>query len=199
MMKKRVLNMLMILAMGFALAACGADADDTDKNGGSNAGSATESPAPGNDGTNAGDDSNVGSNDSGAGEETAGGEAAGMLDAILAKVEQPALLPVEGDMVKDLYHLDAALFEDYAIRTPMMNVKTNEISIIKVKDAKDIPAVEEGLKQRAADVQKQFETYLQDQYENAKNFKIVTKGQYVLFVISEEADAIIAEFEAQVK
>ncbi|MNH44254.1 hypothetical protein D3C79_1063640 [compost metagenome] len=60
----------------------------------------------------------------------------------------------------------------------------------------DIAAVEEGIKKRAADVQKSFETYLPDQYENAKNYKLETKGSYVLFVISESADQLVAEFNA---
>ena len=73
----------------------------------------------------------------------------------------------------------------------MMNVKTNEIAILKVKDEKDIPKAESAVKQRAENVKKQFETYLPDQYENAKNYKLMTKGKYVLFVISEDADKLV--------
>lgn len=120
-----------------------------------------------------------------------------MVDAMLAKIEPPALMELQGDMLTQMYYLDAALLDQYTIMTPMMNIKTNEVAIIKVKDAKDVPAVEEAIKKRAGDVQKQFETYLQDQYENAKNYKLVTKGKYVLFVISDsaEADKLVAEFE----
>ncbi|MDQ0112486.1 DUF4358 domain-containing protein [Paenibacillus harenae] len=120
-----------------------------------------------------------------------------MMDAMLATIEPPALMELQGDMLAQMYYLDAALLDQYTIMTPMMNIKTNEVAIIKVKDAKDVPAVEEAIKKRAGDVQKQFETYLQDQYENAKNYKLVTKGKYVLFVISDsaEADKLVAEFE----
>ncbi|GGH15164.1 DUF4358 domain-containing protein [Paenibacillus segetis] len=118
-----------------------------------------------------------------------------MTDTVLSKVEQPSLMELSPDMVSDLYHLDPALLEEYTIMMPMMNVKTNEIALLKVKDVKDTPAVETAVKQRATDIQKQFETYLPDQYENAKNYKLVTKGKYVIFVISEEADKIMQEFE----
>ena len=114
-----------------------------------------------------------------------------MVDGMLAKIEQPALVEMTGDMVKQMYYIDPALLEQYTIMSPMMNIKTNEIAVFKVKDAKDIAAVEDGIKKRAADVQKTFETYLQDQYENAKNYKLVTKGNYVFFVISEEADKFV--------
>lgn len=118
-----------------------------------------------------------------------------MVDEMLAKVEQPSLMEVEEDMVSQLYHLAPSLLEDYSIRMPMMNVKSNEIAILKVKDAKDLPAVETAVKERAADIQKQFEQYLPDQYENAQNYKLVTKGNYILFVISESADQLVNEFD----
>lgn len=217
-MKKRVVQLLMVVAMGLALSACGADnkPNNSDANTGSNvsengnadtgaggeqnsgnsAGGTNENGAGANEGAaNGGSDS--GSADDGAAAEE--GSTQAIADAILAKFEQPSQMKLEGDMVKDMYHLDPALLEDYTIMTPLMNIKTNELAVLKVKDAKDLEAVQEGVKQRAADVQKIFETYLQDQYENAKNYKLVVKGSYVLFVISENADDMAAEFEALVK
>lgn len=191
-MKKRILNLLMVVAMGIALTACGAD--NTNKN--NDTGTGTDTSTNENTNTNDGADKGDADKDEPSAE---AGTTKEMIEAILAESEQPPQMPIEGDMVKDLYHFDPALLEQYTIMTPLMNVKTNEIAILQVKDAKDIAAVEEGVKQRAADVQKQFETYLQDQYENAKNFKLVTKGNYVLFVIAEDADKIAAKFEALVK
>ncbi|MFE6169242.1 DUF4358 domain-containing protein [Viridibacillus arvi] len=119
-----------------------------------------------------------------------------MADKMVEKVEQPAQVELKADEVKTLYHLDPEKLEEYAIRIPMMNVKTNEIAILKVKDTKDISDVESALKQRAEDVKKQFETYLPDQYENAKNYKLITKGKYVLLVISDRADELVKEYES---
>jgi hypothetical protein len=119
-----------------------------------------------------------------------------MVDGMLAKIEQPALAEMTGDMVKEMYYFDPSILEEYTIMSPMMNVTTNEIAVLKVKDAKDLAAVEEGIKKRATDVQKSFETYLPDQYENAKNYKLVTKGNYAFFVISKEADQFVTEFDS---
>ena len=119
-----------------------------------------------------------------------------MADKVLKQIEQPALMELEADGVQQLYHFDPALLEQYTIRTPLMNIKTNEIAILKVKESKDIAAIETAVKQRAADVQKQFETYLPDQYENAKNYKLITKGKYVIFVISESADEILKTLDS---
>ncbi|RJE89063.1 DUF4358 domain-containing protein [Paenibacillus sp. 1011MAR3C5] len=191
--------------MGVALTACGGN--NTDKN--VNAGNGSNTSQDGsNTGSNSGGETDPGDDankeDEGAGDGAGEGAAAadsakGIVDAILNKVEQPAQAPIEGDMVKDLYHLDPSILADYSIMTPLMNVKTNEVAVLRVKDAKDVATVEEAVKKRAADVQKQFETYLQDQYENAKNFQVVKKGDYVLFVISESADDIVSEFNTLVK
>ena len=118
-----------------------------------------------------------------------------MVNEMLAKVEQPMMMELTDEQVQEIYNIDPEKLADYAIRIPMMNVKSNEIAILKVKDVADVPAVEEAVKQRAATVQQQFETYLPDQYENAKNYKLVTKGNYVLFVISDQADALVTEYD----
>jgi len=205
-MKKRILNMLSIVVLGLALTACGSNNAGEGGNNGSNTGNGsgnavTETDKPG-EGTNGGDqgeadkDNDAEQNDGDAADVTT---TSGIVDAILNKVEQPSLMPLEGDAVKDFYNFDPALVEEFTIKMPMMNVKTNEIAVFKVKDAADIPAIEKSIDDRAAQVQKQFETYLPDQYENAKNYKVVKEGNYVLFVISESADAIIEQFQALVK
>jgi len=119
-----------------------------------------------------------------------------MADQIVKEFEQPAQIELQSDQVKEIYNIDAEKLEDYSIRIPMMNVKTNEIAILKVKDAKDVADVELAVKQRAENVKKQFETYLPDQYENAKNYKLVTKGNYILLVISEAADEIVKVYDS---
>ena len=118
-----------------------------------------------------------------------------MMNEMLAKVEQPMMMELTDEQVQEIYNIDPEKLADYAIRIPMMNVKSNEIAILKVKDVADVPAVEEAVKQRAQTVQQQFERYLPDQYENAKNYKVVTKGNYVLFVISDQADELVTEYD----
>lgn len=118
-----------------------------------------------------------------------------MVDEMLKVGEQPALMALDAEEVEDFYGLDVEKLEEYSVHIPMMNVKTNEIAIIKVKDEKDVEEIENAVKQRAEDVQKQFEHYLPDQYENAKNYKLNTKGKYVLFIISEDADTLVDVYE----
>lgn len=126
-------------------------------------------------------------------------EAGRIVDAMLQQVEQPVFMELTSDQVQDMYYVDPALLDDFSIRIPMMNVKSNEIALLKAKSTDHITAIKEGLDKRALDAQRQFEQYLPDQYENAKNYRIVTEGSYVLFIISESADALEQAFHSLVK
>ncbi len=205
-MKKRAIAFMLVVAMGLALTACGGT-DKKDKPGNSekpqteqNQNNNTDKEKEKENGENKPDEKpdNEGSKDDNSGGEgtaiTATSTPDDMIKAILGKIEQPALVDIEADMIKEMYFFDPAIAEQAIIKTPMMNTKTNEIAIVKVKDAADVAKVEEGMKKRAEAVQKQFETYLPDQYENAKKFKTVAKDNYVLFVISEDADKIVEMF-----
>lgn len=118
-----------------------------------------------------------------------------MVDQMVTEVEQPALMELSEEELQNLYNIDPAKLEEYSVRIPMMNVKTNEIAVLKVKDAADIAEVEAAIKTRAENVIQSFEHYLPDQYEIAKNYQIVVKGNYVLFVISDRADDLIKVYD----
>jgi len=113
-----------------------------------------------------------------------------IITAMLEQIEQPVQLEMNDEQLKEFYYMDPDLLADFAVRMPAVNIKTNELAVLKVKDKKSMDEVKKGIEKRAKDVQKMFESYLPDQYENAKNFKIVTEGDYVLFIISESADEL---------
>ncbi|CAM4524405.1 cell wall-associated NlpC family hydrolase [Paenibacillus endophyticus] len=116
-------------------------------------------------------------------------------DKIIADMEMPRMIPAEGELVKDMYGIDAsALLSDGIFLQAMMNTKATELVIVKLKSDKNYDAVVEGLEVRAAQIQKTFETYLQDQYEDAKNYKIVRKGDYVMLSISHDQDKVLEIF-----
>lgn len=119
-----------------------------------------------------------------------------MTEQMVTEVEQPSLMELSAEEMKDNYNIDPAKLEDFSVRIPMMNVKTNEIAIFKVKNANDVADVEAAVKARAENVMKQFEHYLPNQYENAKNHKLIIKGNYVLLVISESADELVKVYDS---
>jgi hypothetical protein len=114
---------------------------------------------------------------------------------IMKDIEMPRLVTVEGERIKDVYGIDAgSLLSDAVFMQAMMNTKATELVIVKLKSDKNYDAVAEALETRAASIQKTFETYLQDQYEDAQNYKIVRSGSYVMLSISHDQDKVVEIF-----
>lgn len=115
--------------------------------------------------------------------------------ALTDKYEFAATMEMDEARIQDTYGVDLSLCEDYLVMEPMMNVKTAETAIFRLKDAANAPAFEEACAKRAAAVAKTFESYLQDQYEIAKNPVIKTIGNYVVMIINEDAEAMMQTVE----
>ncbi len=111
-----------------------------------------------------------------------------MIADLEKELEFGAMEKLEGETLKQFYDLDEGLFEEYDANFPLMNVQTNEYSVFKVKDEADVEKVKAAIVKRAETVQKTFETYLPDQYENAKNYYLDSNGKYVIFVIHSEVE-----------
>lgn len=118
-------------------------------------------------------------------------------EKILTDLEFGSMIPLDDETLKQFYDLDAAILEEYHANVPMMNVTTQEYSVFKVKDLKDVETVKAAIDKRAEAVQKSFEQYLPDQYENAKNYYVDSNGKYLVFVIHgdvEKAEGIFQGF-----
>lgn len=104
--------------------------------------------------------------------------------------EMPPMMDVNEEDFKTIYDIDISKLDSYSAKMPMMNVRVNEVVIVKVKDKNDIENVKAKLKTRAESVEKTFEMYLVDQYEIAKSPLITSKGNYVIMTMSDKKDDI---------
>ncbi|MEW9094119.1 MAG: DUF4358 domain-containing protein [Clostridiaceae bacterium] len=120
-------------------------------------------------------------------------------EKIKDEVESSPMVELKEEEVKEKYYVNPDIIEEFVVQIPLMNVKADELAIIKVKDEKNVDEVVEGIKKRAGDVQKTFETYLPDQYENAKNYTLKNNGRYILFIISEDSEKIESIFDGYFK
>ncbi|HIW32991.1 MAG TPA: DUF4358 domain-containing protein [Candidatus Paenibacillus intestinavium] len=121
-------------------------------------------------------------------------------EQIINDVQFSSMMDVSGEMISDVFYMDSDKYvEDGIFQVAMMNVKAADLAIIKLKNESDYDAVKTALTKRAEDVQASFEKYLQDQYENAKNYQIVRHGKYVLYSISHDQKKVLEIFESYVK
>ena len=122
--------------------------------------------------------------------------AADIYAALEEKHEFPFLMAMDDDVISEFYGVDLSKLADKAVMMPMMNVKATEVAIFKLNDAADAAAFEEACRNRAESVAANFEFYLEDQYEAAKNPEIKTIGNYVVMIICEIAPDMMATVEA---
>ena len=97
--------------------------------------------------------------------------------------------------MNNMYNIDIDLLVQYSGLVPMINLSADEIIIVEVKDSNDIDSIKLKFKERADEIAKNFENYLQDEYELAKNALIYSKGKYVIFAISDNNNEIKNIFE----
>jgi hypothetical protein len=108
-------------------------------------------------------------------------------------MELPAFMDMDADILSALYGIDESDLVEYVGKIPMMNVQATEFFIAKVQSGK-MDAVKAGIAQRQADLVTQWESYLPEQLELVKNYKLVTSGDYILFAVSETADQAVTIF-----
>ena len=97
-------------------------------------------------------------------------------------------------------------FENLRSRSPLIHNITNYVTVNDCANMvlacgaspimADDAAVKQVLQQRAADVAKSFENYLQDQYEIAQKAQVCTKGNDVALIIDGNAAALAQLFDS---
>ena len=102
-------------------------------------------------------------------------------------LSEMAFIEITDDDLANFYGIDAADLDGYLARVPMMNVSATEFFIAKVKDGK-MDTVKAALESRQANLDTQWSTYLPDQHELVKNYKLAVSGNYIFFAVSRFAE-----------
>ena len=110
-------------------------------------------------------------------------------------LEEMASMTADEAMLKDAYGIDSELLSSYRVEMGMNRARVSELAVFELKDEKDIDKVKEGIAKRQQDLEKQWESYLEDQYELVKNSQIIVKGNIILYVVSLDADQIVEQFD----
>jgi hypothetical protein len=108
-------------------------------------------------------------------------------------------IAAQADMALQMLNLSAADMQDYALSISLMNIKSYAVAVIKPADGK-ADTVKKGLQDYVDMQKKNMETYLPDQYEIAKDAKVVvTSGGEVVLVCCENADTVLSSIENALK
>lgn len=125
------------------------------------------------------------------------------LSEIINKIQQSVdiseMKPGDADKLKKLYDISNNDIEDFKLFTAPSNIKAEEIMVIKLKDSDKAESVEGKISKRIQDLALHFKDYLPEQYFIIQKNVIDTKDNYILFVISKDADKISSLFEDSFK
>lgn len=119
---------------------------------------------------------------------------------IVAAVAEELVLPmpaeVDDTMLKEIFYIDPADTASYAGQFAQVNISSANVIIVEAKDSSKVETIQAALEKRQKDVMTSFEMYLEDQYNIAKDAKIITKGNYVALLMIENADRAEEIFNA---
>lgn len=103
----------------------------------------------------------------------------------------------QGDEKKlqKLYHIDAGDVEDFVLYTATSNVKADELAVIKVKDEHQVESVKAKILQRIDAQTVKFKDYRPEEYFLIEKHVLKTKGPFILFAVSQEADRMERAFD----
>ena len=116
----------------------------------------------------------------------------------ISQLDIPSLSDVDAETLSALYGISTDDLVSYVCKMPAISVQATEFFIAEVKDGK-MDTVKAGVESRQAALVQQWSQYLPEQLELVENYQLVTSGNYILFAISEQADAAVTAFNTYTK
>ena len=117
--------------------------------------------------------------------------------SIISEVGMAATMKLDAAGMAESYNIPSDCFTEAVGFFPMM-VSADTVVIGKVADGKMADA-KAALEAQRALTQQNFEQYLPEPLERAKNGQIVTSGDYIMLIISGDNDTAIRLFQEGVK
>ena len=117
--------------------------------------------------------------------------------SIISEVGMAATMKLDAAGMAEMYNIPSDCFTEAVGFFPMM-VSADTVVIGKVADGKMADA-KAALEDQRALTQQNFEQYLPEPLERAKNGQVVTSGDYIMLIISGDNDTAIQMFQDGVK
>lgn len=101
----------------------------------------------------------------------------------------------DAEKLRKLYHIEASEVADFVLYTALSNVKADELAVIKVKDSSETESVMNQIQQRIEAQTVKFKDYRPEQYYLIEKHVLKSKGPFVFFAVSKDADRMERAFD----
>lgn len=92
--------------------------------------------------------------------------------------------------LKNLYYINRNEIEDFISYAPKSNMEVEEILVLKVKKTTDISEIKSKISKRLEKQGESFKNYRPEKYNIIENAVLEEEGQYLIFIVSENASSI---------
>ena len=113
--------------------------------------------------------------------------------------ENPRAEKSTGRILKKYYGLNEGDLAAAVLYFPISNMDAEELLIVKLNDASDADAVKAAMEDRQQTQIGIYEGYAPEQLALCENAIIDVQGNYILYVVHEDAEKIDAVFRAALK
>lgn len=112
---------------------------------------------------------------------------------MIDKVEMPLMVRMDEDYITNYYGIDLTVFDEYVFAAAEDALLAENIILVKVKEGQSTDPVVEILEKIIKQKKVELENYLPEQFKIVEKSSVVTKGNYVILIISSKK----SELEAQ--
>ena len=112
-------------------------------------------------------------------------------------LERPEMMDLDAALLSDLYGIDPADLVEFVAKMPLVSANINEFLIAQCAPGR-VDAVKAACESRLATLQSSASQY-PETAELLENYKLVTSGEYILFCIDGNADAMVEAFNTYAK
>ena len=124
------------------------------------------------------------------GNSVSGADPQEVAQAVTDVIDMENMQLADNQMVKRFYGLDPADYEGCVLYYPNTDMMAEEVLIVKLKDISQQQTVSDAIEARLQTQKNTFEGYGVEQFDLLTNHAVVElRGNYVLFVVSDHAEA----------
>lgn len=117
-----------------------------------------------------------------------------MSAAVTEGLDLSQMQPADNQMLKRLYGLDPSVYEGCLLYYPTTNMGAEELLLVKLSDIAQQETVETAIQARLTAQKTSFDGYGIEQMELLEHCVIEVRGNYVLFIVHAEANAVRQAF-----
>ena len=112
-------------------------------------------------------------------------------------LDRPDMMDMDAALLSDLYGIESSDLVEFIGKMPLMSAHVNEFLIAQCAPGR-VDAVKAACESRLATLQSSASQY-PETAELLENYKLVTSGDYILFCIDGNADAMVEAFNTYAK